>query len=262
MTTTASHSRVRRPISSPNHARNHNLEEQARALYKSWFEDFEPFKNGEFIESEFGMIPSALTIRHISDIPHILETGRRPKGGVGELSTGVPSIGAESIKGLGYFDSSKVKYISDEFASTLKKGWIDGYELLIYKDGGTPGYFIPNYNIFGEGFPFERMCLNEHVFKLDFHDRGINAFAYFYFHTDYVFNYLNAQGGKAAIPGINQKDIESLWIYDPSNEYVQTFAKRLSPMITAILKNCKSNMRLIKMRDILLPKLMSGELTC
>ena len=36
---------------------NDNLEQQAQALYKSWFVDFEPFKDGEFIESELGKIP-------------------------------------------------------------------------------------------------------------------------------------------------------------------------------------------------------------
>ena len=239
---------------------NHNLEEQAQALYKSWFVDFEPFKGLDFIDSDLGMIPSSLKIKQISTVKHILETGKRPKGGVGDLSFGIPSIGAESIKGLGFFDSSKVKYISEDFARTLKKGWIDGYELLIYKDGGKPGYFIPNYNIFGDGFPYNRMCLNEHVFKLDFLDRGLNAFAYFYFHSEYVFNYLNAQGGKAAIPGINQKDIESLWIFDPNNEYVRLFSERVSPLITTILNNCRCNMELAKTRDMLLPKLMSGEL--
>ena len=37
--------------------RNHNLEQQAQALYKSWFVDFEPFKDGKFVNSELGMIP-------------------------------------------------------------------------------------------------------------------------------------------------------------------------------------------------------------
>ena len=36
--------------------RNHNLEEQAQALYKSWFVDFEPFKGGEFVRSELESI--------------------------------------------------------------------------------------------------------------------------------------------------------------------------------------------------------------
>ena len=37
--------------------RNHNLEQQAQALYKSWFVDFEPFKGGKFVDSELGLIP-------------------------------------------------------------------------------------------------------------------------------------------------------------------------------------------------------------
>ena len=50
---------------------NENLEQQAQALFKSWFVDFEPFKNGEFVESELGMIPKGwrvVTLNEIADI--------------------------------------------------------------------------------------------------------------------------------------------------------------------------------------------------
>jgi type I restriction enzyme S subunit len=142
----------------------------------------------------------------------------------------------------------------------MKKGEIKGYELLIYKDGGKPGYFIPNFSIFGEGFPFERMYLNEHVFKLDFFNRGFNAFAYFFFRTDIVMSYLNAQGGKAAIPGINQKDIEAIPILSMDNEYVKLFGNKVSKIIEKILINSKEILHLTTLRDTLLPKLMSGEM--
>ncbi|WP_279016349.1 restriction endonuclease subunit S, partial [Alistipes finegoldii] len=36
---------------------NDNLEQQAQTLFKSWLVDFDPFKNGKFVESEMGMIP-------------------------------------------------------------------------------------------------------------------------------------------------------------------------------------------------------------
>ena len=39
---------------------NHNLEQQAQALYKSWFVDFEPFRGGKFVDSELGLIPEVL----------------------------------------------------------------------------------------------------------------------------------------------------------------------------------------------------------
>ena len=54
---TITYSRPRHRSTRQSTLRNHNLEEQAQALYKSWFVDFEPFKDGKFIESELGMIP-------------------------------------------------------------------------------------------------------------------------------------------------------------------------------------------------------------
>lgn len=239
---------------------NDNLEQQAQTLFKSWFVDFEPYKDSGFEETEIGRIPKDLLVKRVSEIPHTIETGRRPKGGVGEITSGVPSVGAEHVKGLGNYDYSKTKYITEEYAASLKTGKVNGYELLIYKDGGKPGYFIPNYSIFGEGYPFEECFLNEHVFKLDFGDKGYNAFCYFYFWTDYVMNYLNAQGGKAAIPGINRQDIENIQIYAPENELVKRFGDIVLPSIRQILFNCKESRRLSQLRDALLPRLMSGEL--
>ncbi len=240
---------------------NRNLEEQAQALFKSWFVDFEPFAKDRFVESEIGEIPVSLKVDKIANIPHSLETGRRPKGGVGEIKVGVPSVGAEHVKGLGTYDFSKTKYIPSDFAESVKSGIVKGYELLIYKDGGKPGYFIPNFSIFGEGYPFDYCILNEHVFKLDFcGNRAYNAFAYFYFHTDYVMNYLNAEGGKAAIPGINQQAVNSLLIFSPDNPKVQEFGNIVLPMITKILRNLSQSSRLAALRDTLLPKLMKGEI--
>ena len=237
---------------------NANLEAQAQALFRSWFVDFEPFRDGPFVDSELGKIPASLKIEHIGNIPHKIESGKRPKGGASEH--GIPSIGAENIKGLGIYDYAKTKFIPEDFASTMKKGKINGYELLIYKDGGKPGYFIPNFTIFGEGFPYKEMYINEHVFCLDFFDKGFNTFAYFYMRTPYIMNQLNTIGGKAAIPGINTKDIESLPIFTNENEKVKEFGTLFLPTIKTILQNCVENKTLSALRDTLLPKLMAGEI--
>lgn len=239
---------------------NANLEAQAQALFRSWFVDFEPFRDGPFVDSELGKIPASLKIEHIGNIPHKIESGKRPKGGASEH--GIPSIGAENIKGLGIYDYAKTKFIPEDFASTMKKGKINGYELLIYKDGGKPGYFIPNFTIFGEGFPYKEMYINEHVFCLDFFDKGFNTFAYFYMRTPYIMNQLNTIGGKAAIPGINTKDIESLPIFTNENEKVKEFGTLFLPTIKTILQNCVENKTLSALRDTLLPKLMAGEISC
>ena len=60
---------------------NDNLEQQAQALFKSWFVDFEPFRDGKFVDSELGTTPKELPIVYIQNIPHNIESGKRPKGG-------------------------------------------------------------------------------------------------------------------------------------------------------------------------------------
>ena len=175
----------------------------------------------------------------IVNIPHVLETGKRPKGGA--VASGIPSIGAENVKQLGVVNFSSAKFIPEEFAAKMKTGAINGYELLLYKDGGKPGTFIPHFSMFGEGFPYQKFFINEHVFKLDFGNKGFNEFAYFFMQTDYAYHWLANNGGKAAVPGINQQNV---------NE----------PLFTTILKNCAQNVKLAELRDTILPKLMSGEL--
>ena len=238
---------------------NADLEEMAQAIFKNWFVDFEPFKNGKFVDSELGMIPEGWKVSQIADIPHILENGKRPKGGA--VEKGIPSVGAEHVKGMCTYDYSKTKYINCEFAAKLKTGKINGYELMIYKDGGKPGYFIPNFSIFGEGYPFENCYLNEHVFKLDFDgNKEFNIFCYFFFKTEQIMSYFNAQGAKAAIPGINKKDVENIYIFSPDNESVIKFGEFAYPLFKQMLKNAIENRTISLLRDTLLPRLMSSEI--
>ena len=248
---------------------NQELEDLAQTLFKRWFIDFEfpnengdPYKSsgGEMVDSELGEIPKGWEVVKVSSLEYKLQTGSRPKGGVGGITSGLPSVGAESVKGLGYYDFSKVKFISKEFADKMKRGKVHGYELLIYKDGGKPGTFIPHFTMFGEGFPFDDFYINEHVFLLDFLNREFNCFCYFYFDSQYVIPIFENNGGKAAIPGINQEDVKQLCVFSPKNTLVKRFGEVAKSSIQTILQNCKENIQLTTLRDTLLPKLISGEL--
>lgn len=234
------------------------LEEQAQAIFKSWFVDFEPF-GGEMLSDDiWGRHPSDLSYVSVASLSPILETGSRPKGGA--VASGVPSIGAENVKHLGEFDFAARKFIPEEYAMQLKRGRINGYELLLYKDGGKPGMFKPHFSMFGEGFPYSNCFINEHVFKVDFGVRAINVFAYFYFKSQYVFHWLETNGSKAAIPGINQSNVLDVMMPDPSNPLVSRFGETVLPMFGAIFEKCKESRTLSELRDALLPKLMSGEI--
>ena len=54
---------------------NDNLEQQAQALFKSWFVDFEPFKDGEFVDTELGMIPKGWKVGTIAELTSNMISG-------------------------------------------------------------------------------------------------------------------------------------------------------------------------------------------
>jgi type I restriction enzyme S subunit len=167
-----------------NRRMNETLEGMARALFKSWFIDFDPVRAKaeghdadlpkhhvdlfpqRFVESELGEIPEGWEVDSLSNHLAELEVGGRPKGGVSAYADGIPSIGAESVVGLGVFDYSKTKYIPKEFFEGMTRGHIKSRDVLLYKDGGRPGVFEPHLTIVGDGFPFAVCAINEHVYRL------------------------------------------------------------------------------------------------
>ena len=81
-----------------------------------------------------------------------IESGRRPKGGIDpNLQFGIPSIGAENIIGIGNYEHSRTKYISEEFYNKMSSGKVQDYDVLIYKDGA----YIGRKSMFALDFPFK-----------------------------------------------------------------------------------------------------------
>jgi len=135
------------------------LEEMARAIYRRWFVNFRfpGHENVNLVDSPLGMIPEGWECVTLGDCLSVLETGNRPKGGISGFSEGVVSIGAESIIGAGKFDFAKTKFIPPDYFDKMKKGVVADRDVLVYKDGGKPGYFIPHVSFFGNGFPYHVM---------------------------------------------------------------------------------------------------------
>ena len=58
---------------------NADLEEMAQAIFKNWFVDFEPFKDGKFVDSELGMIPEGWKVVTLDDLTSKFGTGLNPR---------------------------------------------------------------------------------------------------------------------------------------------------------------------------------------
>ena len=211
-------------------------------------------------DSELGEIPEGWSVEQLGDHLNVLQTGSRPKGGVGGITEGVPSVGAENILGVGKYTYGKEKFVSREFFDKLKRGVVEDFDFLLYKDGGKPGEFKPRVSMFGCGFPYSEFAINEHVFRMRSESLG-QAFLYFQIGHKRVLDELANRGGKAAIPGINQTDVKTIPVLVPgAADLLTEFNEFAQKIIESILKKSNESNHLVSIRDTLLPKLLNGEI--
>ncbi len=261
-----------------NRRMNETLETMARALFKSWFVDFDPVRAkaegrdpglpkpladlfpARLVDSELGEIPEGWEVGVLGNTLDELEVGNRPKGGVSGCSEGVPSIGAESIVGLGIFDYSKTKHVPQEFFEGMTKGHVKSRDVILYKDGGRPGEFEPHVTLFGDGFPFSTCAINEHVYRLRAKSTLGQNFLFFWLSSDLVMEQMRIKGTGVAIPGLNSTQVKSLTTLVPKSDVIRAFDAAVDPWVTRVLASCNESRTVAALRDALLPKLISGEL--
>ena len=96
---------------------NDNLEQQAQALFKAWFVDFEPFKDGKFIESELGIIPEGWKVGRLEELAEIV------------------SGGTPSKANAAYFDNKCIPWITPKDLSIQKTKFVSRGEMDITEEG-------------------------------------------------------------------------------------------------------------------------------
>ena len=174
------------------------------------------------------------------------------------ISEGVPNIGAESINGLANFDYSKLKYVPIDFFIKMRRGKVKNRDVLLYKDGGKPGEFKPKVAMYGDDFPFDEFCINEHVYRLRTSEPFCQSFLYFYLCSDDASLEMRNRGTGVAVPGLNSTAVKSLPICLPHESLAKSFSKLVSPLVDKEIQNASEAKTSATLRDALLPKLMSG----
>lgn len=247
------------------------LEEMAQAIYREWFVNFRfpghekyprPVGEGKgegpyrLVNSELGMIPEGWEVTKIGEVLLELESGSRPKGGIDSSERGVPSVGAENILGLGQYDYTKEKYVRKEFHNNMRRGHVKSKDVLLYKDGAQIG----RKSMFQDSFPHETCCINEHVFILRVNARCSQNYLYFWLDQPDMTQNIRNLNVNAAQPGINQAGVKGLPILLPQNKLINTFENIVEPLLSELFNLAKKNNVLSQTRDLLLPKLISGEI--
>ena len=212
------------------------LEETARLVFRKWFG---------------GEVGRKATL---GEILETIESGSRPRGGA--VSCGVPSIGAEKIEAIGVYDYSSEKYVSEEYYEKMKRGKIRSGDVLLYKDGAYTGKVSMALN----GFPHKKAAINEHVFILRTHNMFAQCFLYCFLRQNEVYGQINTlASAKSCQPGLNQSDVLSLEIDLPSDNAIAEFERIVFPLFEGIVNLSKQSFALATARDMLLPRLMKGD---
>ena len=209
-----------------NNRMNKNLEEMAQAIFKSWFVDFEPFQEGEFEESELGMIPKGWRVGTIGEIASI-SSGKRPplKQDCSSAEIYIPVVGASSI----------MAYTSE---------YLFNERILITGRVGTHGIIQR----------FSTPCWpsdNTLVIKSEYYE--------FVYQTLNGVDYKSMNRGSTQ-PLITQTDLKNINIIIPIESVLNGFEKLTLDIMTIWYENINQNKILSQLRDTLLPKLMSGEI--
>ena len=222
---------------------NANLEEMAQAIFKNWFVDFEPFKDGKFVDSELGMIPEGWKVGTLGDITNNKSAKVKEKNDVKVLS---PVTTGELVLSEEYFTKQV-------FSSSIAK-----YKIV---NKGDFAYNPARVNIGSLGrneFDFDGCVSPVYVVfsVLDGYENYFDLFRKTDFFKDSV--------ASLAIGGVRQSlsydDLSLIETIIPSKNIVAKFNNLYNQMKKTIKTNKLENSRLSLLRDTLLPRLMSGEI--
>ncbi len=229
-----------------NNAINNNLEQQAKAIFKSWFVDFEPFG---------GVQPSEMQFIPLQELCKVVTKGTTPTTlGKSFTSSGINFIKAESILDNHSIDSSKFAFIDEETNALLKRSIIKAND-IVFTIAGTLGRFAMVDNSVLPANTNQAVA----IIRPD-ETKVTPAYLYSFFIGNWHNEYYSKRIQQAVQANLSLTTIKSLPIAVLNNTTMSNYEKLVSPLFALMKNNEEENRRLSKLRDALLPKLMSGEL--
>lgn len=225
---------------------NKTLEEMAQAIFKSWFVDFEPFKDGEFEESELGMIPKGWKTLELSNLGNIA-TGKTPsKNNLEHFGNEYKFITPKDINGDMFITKSE-RGLSNKGYEKMKKNMHYKYSIGVSCIGSDLGEVYLNDD---DGFTNQQintLTLNNYKY-----------YPYVYICLKNMKDEFKNMASGSAVPIINKTTFSKIKIIVPLEKYADDFYNKVNAIFDKILINTNQNEALKEIRDTLLPKLISG----
>ena len=232
------------------------LEEMARLIYREWFVEFRfPGHEGvEMVESELGLIPQGWEVKPLGDVTSIITKGTTPTTlGKQFTNEGINFIKVQSIDEQGDILDDKLTNIDDETHELLKRSQLQESDILFSIAGAigrvatVPKRFLP-------------ANTNQALAVIRPSDLSFTAYLYRTLRSPEFLNYSLERVVQTAQANVSLSVLSSAPVIMPTKIMVDNFNKHLTPITTFVDTLREKNANLRQTRDLLLPKLISGEI--
>ncbi|MBK8517621.1 MAG: restriction endonuclease subunit S [Saprospiraceae bacterium] len=244
---------------------NQELENLAQTIFKQWFIDFEfpdengnPYKSssGEMVDSELGEIPKGWEVERLGD--HLYIKGRIGWKGLKKSEYLQEFKGYSIVNGSDFLneqiDYSTCGWISKERYDDSPEIQLRKNDILITKDG-TIGKlaFVSKIE--------HPTSVASGVFVVRSNSKKVSTFfCWSFFKSPYFQHLVKSRIDGSVIPHLYQKDFVEMFIPLPPISLLQVYESQAKSIFEMIFENKEESKELGKLRDSLLPKLISGEL--
>ena len=223
---------------------NADLEEMAQAIFKNWFVDFEPFKDGKFVDSELGMIPEGWKVGRLTEIASYMNGLAMQKFPPENNEDSLPVLKIKEL-GQGFCGTD-----SDRCSCNIKDECKIHNGDVIFSWSGT---LLVDVWCGGD-------CgLNQHLFKVT--SKDYPKWFYYYWTKHHLQEFIHIAKDKAVTMGhIKRGHLEEALVAIPDNDSMEKAHELFEPILSKMISLRLESSRLSLLRDTLLPRLMSGEL--
>ena len=223
---------------------NADLEEMAQAIFKNWFVDFEPFKDGKFVDSELGMIPEGWKVGRLTEIASYMNGLAMQKFPPENNEDSLPVLKIKEL-GQGFCGTD-----SDRCSCNIKDECKVHNGDVIFSWSGT---LLVDVWCGGD-------CgLNQHLFKVT--SKEYPKWFYYYWTKHHLQEFIHIAKDKAVTMGhIKRGHLEEAMVAIPDNDSMEKAHELFEPILSKMISLRLESSRLSLLRDTLLPRLMSGEI--
>ena len=220
---------------------NADLEEMAQAIFKNWFVDFEPFKDGKFVDSELGMIPKGWKVGSPYEYVKVVYGAPYKSAKFNDNGEGLPLIRIRDLK------NCNPQFYTPEILPQTE--YVNMGDIV----AGMDAEFVPHIWKGNTGL------LNQRVCKLMPQQTSIsNLFVLYLMKPELEFVQSYKTG--TTVSHLGKADIDKFVVVLPPLEVVEECSKILDSILQRIKNISAESRTLSTLRDTLLPRLMSGEL--